>query len=165
MSRQIRFFLNWKEYFAAREFLRASRAPVATEKIGGGLLIAASALLYLFSDLNLAAFLALALGLISGFGVPAIRRRALKRKWEREPLYRTEHTLSFNEERIFLQMGHIESNLNWQYYRCVLESPDGFLLISGDDAFNFFPKRAFDGENAIREFRALATAKLPNRNL
>jgi len=164
MSGQIRFFLNWKEYFDAREFLRASRVPVTPEKGGGGLLIVAGALLYFFSDLHLAALGALALGLIISFGLPAIRRRASKRKWEREPLYQTEHTLSFSEEGIFLQMGHIESNLSWQYYRSVLESPDGFLLISCDEAFNFFPKRAFDGENLINQFRTLATAKLPNRS-
>ena len=163
MSGQISFFLNWKEYFAAREFLRASRAPVAQEKIGGGLLMVASALLYLFSNSNLATVGALALGLIFIFGIPVIRRQALKRKWEREPLYQTEQTLSFSEEGIFLQMGNIESNLSWQYYRGVLESPDGFLLISCDDAFNFFPKRAFEGENSIKEFRTLATAKLSNR--
>src|SRR5262245_44318293 len=160
MSDQIRFFLNWKEYFDAREFLRASRVPIAPEKVGGGLLIAASAFLFFFSDLNLVALGALALGLIISFGIPVIRRHALKRKWEREPLYQTEQTLCFSEEGIFLQMGNIESNLSWQYYHGLLESPDGFLLLSCDEAFNFFPKRAFDGEILINEFRALALKKL-----
>jgi hypothetical protein len=160
MSGQIRFFLNWKEYSAAREYLRDSRAPVAPEKIVSGMLIAAGALFYVFSDLIMVAFGALALGLIITFGIPAIRRQALKRKWEREPLYRMEHMLSFSEEGLFIQMGPIESNLNWQYYRSALESPDGFLLISYDDAFNFLPKRAFEGEIAINEFRALAQKKL-----
>jgi hypothetical protein len=160
MSGQIRFFLDWKEYFAAREFLRASRTPVVPEKIGGGLLIAMGALLYFFSDLNLAAFGALALGLIFSFGIPAFRRQVAKRKWGREPLYRMEQALSFGEEGIILQMGPIESNLNWQYYRGALESPDGFLLISYNDAFNFLPKRAFDSEIVINEFRALTQKKL-----
>jgi hypothetical protein len=160
MSGQIRFFLNWKEYFAAREFLRAGRTPVVPEKIGGGLLIAMGALLFFFSGLNLVAFGALALGLIVSIGIPAFRRQASKRKWEREPLYHMEHTLSFGEEGIFLRMGPIESNLNWQYYRSALESPDGFLLISYNDAFNFLPKRAFDGEIVINEFRALTQKKL-----
>ena len=160
MSGQIRFFLDWREYFAAREFLRASRTPVIPEKIGGGLLIAIGALLYFFSGLNLAAFGALALGLIVSFGIPAFRRQASKRKWEREPLYGMEQALSFGEEGIFLQMGPIESNLNWQYYRGALESPDGFLLISYNDAFNYIPKRAFDGEIVINEFRALTQKKL-----
>jgi len=160
MSDQIRFFLNWKEYFAAREFLRASRNSFAQEKVGGVLLMVASALLYLFGYSNLVAFGALALGLIISFGIPVIRRQALKRKWEREPLYQTEQTLSFSEEGIFLQMGNIESNLSWHYYRGLLESPDGFLLLSCDEAFNFFPKRAFDGEIVINEFRALALKKL-----
>jgi len=164
MNNQIRFFLNWKEYFAASEFLRVSRDLIAPEKVVGGLLMLASALWSLFSDLNPASIGALALGLAIIFGVPAIRRWGAKRKWEREPLYHTEHALSFSEEGIFLQMGQIESNLNWQYYRSVLESPDGFLLISGADAFNFFPKRAFNGETVINQFRTLATAKLASRS-
>jgi hypothetical protein len=164
MNGQIRFFLTWQEYFDAREFLRASRTLIAPEKVIGGLLVVLSALWYFFSGLNPTAFGGLALGLAIIFGAPAIRRWLAKRKWEREPLYHTEHTLSFNEEGIFLQMGSIESNLNWQYYRSVLESPEGFLLISGEGAFNLFPKRAFDSEGMINEFRALALTKLSNRS-
>lgn len=160
MSGQIRFFLNWQEYFNAREFLRASRNLIAPEKVIGGLIALASALWYFLDDLNPAAFGGLALGLAIIFGVPAIRRWRAKHKWEREPLYHAEHTLSFNEEGVFLQMGSIESNLNWQYYRSVLESSDGFLLISGEDAFNFFPKRAFNDEKLINQFRAMAWKKL-----
>lgn len=160
MSDQIRFFLNWNEYFDAREFLRASRNLIAPEKVIGGLIAVSSALWYFFSDLNPAAFGGLALGLAIIFGVPAIRRWRAKRKWECEPLYHTEHALSFNEEGIQLQMGLIESNLNWQYYRSIVESPGGFLLVSGEDAFNFFPKRAFGDEKLINQFRALAWKKL-----
>lgn len=160
MSGQIRFFLNWQEYFSAREFLRASRNLIAPEKVVGGLIAVASALWYFLDDLNPATFGGLALGLAIIFGVPAIRRWRAKRKWEREPLYHAEHTLSFDEEGILLQMGSIESNLNWQYYQSVLESSDGFLLISGEDAFNFFPKRAFNDEKLINQFRAMAWKKL-----
>jgi hypothetical protein len=160
MSRPIRFFLTWQEYYAAQEFLRADRNLIAPEKVVGGLLMALSALGYFFSRLNPIAFGGLALGLAVMFGAPAIRLLALKRKWEREPLYHAEHTLAYGEEGVFLQMGHIESNLNWQYFRCVLESPDGFLLISGDDAVNFFPKRAFGGEPGVNQFRRLAQKKL-----
>jgi hypothetical protein len=160
MSHPIRFFLNWREYFVAQEFLRASRVPIAPEKVIGGLLIVSSALWFFLGGLNPGPFSGLALGLLILYGIPAIRLWASKRKWEREPLYHKEHTLSYSEEGVFLQMGQIESNLNWQYYRSVLESPDGFLLISGDDAFNFFPKRVFGGESAINQFRQLAQKKL-----
>jgi len=163
MSGQIHFFLNWNEYFDAREFLRASRNLIAPEKIIGGLIAVSSALWYFFSGLNPAAYGGLAIGLITIFGIPAIRRWRAKRKWECEPLYHTEHTLSFSEEGVQLQMGQIESSLNWQYYRSILESPDGFLLVSGEEAFNFFPKRAFGDELMIGEFRRLASSKLAKR--
>ncbi len=57
-------------------------------------------------------------------------------------------------------MGHVESNLDWKYYQRMIESPDGFLLIYGDDSFNLFPKRAFAGEEMDHEFRALARKNL-----
>ncbi len=164
MNHPIHFFLDWKEYFAAREFMRASRNLIAPEKVVGGLLMVSSALWYFFSDLNPLAFGGLATGLAIVFGMPAIRRWSSKRKWDREPLYHAEHKLLFNAEGIFLQMGNIESNLSWRYYRSVLESPDGFLLVAGDGAFNYFPKRVFGGESMINEFRELAAAKLSNRS-
>src|SRR5690348_4761365 len=98
MSNPIRFFLNWQEYFGAQEFLRASRLPVAPEKVIGGLLIVSSALWFFLGSLNPAAFSGLALGLFFIYGIPAIRLWASKRKWEREPLYHQEHTLSYSEE-------------------------------------------------------------------
>jgi hypothetical protein len=45
----------------------------------------------------------------------------------------------------------------------LLESPEGFLLIYGDDAFNLLPKRAFADDEMINQFRKLAAAKLSHR--
>jgi hypothetical protein len=60
-------------------------------------------------------------------------------------------------------MGHVESNLDWKYYQRMLESPDGFLLIYGDDTFNLLPKRAFANDEMINQFRTLAVSKLSHR--
>ena len=57
-------------------------------------------------------------------------------------------------------MGIIESNLDWKYYQRLIEKPDGFLLVYGNDSFNLLPKRAFADETLIQEFRALASKKL-----
>jgi len=160
MNLSIRFFLNWQDYFGAQEFFRDHRYSVAPEKIIGGVVMVASAVWFFLDDLNLAATSGLALGLIIIFGAPRARRWASKRKWRREPLYQTEHAVSFSDEGVHFLMGHVESNLDWLYYQRLVESPEGFLLIYGDDAFNFFPKRAFDGESRINEFRRLAQKKL-----
>jgi len=122
-----------------------------------------SALWFFLDKLNLLAIIGLASGMIIVFGLPLIRRWSWKRKWEREPLYRSEHEVSYGDEGIRYLMGHVESILDWKYYQRMLESPEGFLLIYGDNAFNFLPKRAFANDEKINQFRKLAAAKLSHR--
>jgi hypothetical protein len=156
----INFFLNWNEYHTAQKFFRRSRQGMAAEKVLGGLLMVASALWFCLNDLNLGAVAGLAAGLLVIFIPPVFRRWELKRKWEREPLYHTEHTVSFSEEGVHFLMGQIESKLDWGYYQRLVETPEGFLLVYGNEAFNYFPKRTFGNEQMINEFRALAQKKL-----
>lgn len=160
MTGTINFFLQWEEYFAAQEFFRRRQQPVAPEWSWGGLLIAAGLVLLFVEGLGVLAVSVLTIGLIAIFSAPWIRRSASKRKWRREPLYQTEHEVGFSPEGVYFRMGRIESNLDWQYYQHLLEKPDGFLLVYGNDSFNLLPKRAFTGETQIQEFRALATKKL-----
>ncbi|HKX32234.1 MAG TPA: YcxB family protein [Blastocatellia bacterium] len=156
----INFFLDWEEYLKAQEFFRQSRYSLAPEKMIGGGLLAASALWFFLNNLNLLAAIGLPLGLAIIFAPPLLRRFSLKRKWRREPLYHTEHTVSFSEEGVNFLMGRVESNLRWNYYQRMLESPEGFLLIYGNDSFNLFPKRAFPNQEALATFRDLAAKKL-----
>jgi YcxB-like protein len=160
MILNINFYLDWEEYFEAQEYFRRYRYNIAPEKVIGGVLMTLSALWFFLDDLSLFAIFGLVAGLIIILSAPHLRRWASKRKWNREPLYQTHHTVSFNEEGIYFLMGRIESNLDWRYYQWMLESADGFLLIYGNNSFNFFPKRAFPGEGMITEFRSLATSKL-----
>jgi YcxB-like protein len=160
MILNINFYLKWEEYFEAQEFFRRYRYNIAPEKVIGGVLMTLSALWFFLDDLSLFAIIGLVAGLIIILAAPHLRRWDSKRKWNREPLYQTQHTVSFNEEGIYFLMGRIESNLDWRYYQWMLESSDGFLLIYGNDSFNFFPKRAFAGEGTINEFRKLVTSKL-----
>ena len=156
----INFYLNWEEYFAAQEFFRRNQGAPAPELFRGGALIVLGLVLYLTGDLARMAGVLVLLGLLVISGAPVLRKWASRRKWDREPLFQTEHKISARDEGIHFQMGRIESNLVWQYYQRILESPDGFLLIYGDDAFNYLPKRAFANEEMINNFRALASKKL-----
>jgi len=163
MRSSINFFLSWKEYFSAHEYFRCDRYQFAPERVAGGVMMTISAFWFFLDDLDLRAVIGLAIGIIIVIGLPLIRRLSWKRKWEREPLYRSEHEVSYSEEGIRFLMGHVESNLDWKYYQRMLESPEGFLLIYGDDAFNLLPKRAFANDEMINQFRKLAAAKLSHR--
>ncbi len=165
MSVNINFFLDWNEYFAAQEFFRLSRYNIAPEKVIGGVLMTLSALWFFLDDLNLFAAIGFGAGMIMVFCAEPFRRWVSKRKWNREPLYRTEHTVSFSEEGVHFLMGQVESNLDWKYYQRMLESPEGFLLIYGNDSFNLFPKRAFPNPEMIDRFRSLAIEKLLKRTI
>jgi hypothetical protein len=156
----INFLLEWDEYFAAQEYFRRRRYNIAPEKVVGGVLMTLSALWFFLDDLNLFAGIGLAAGIIIVFGAETFRRLISKHRWKREPLYRTEHAVSFSEDGVHFVMGRVESNLDWKYYQRMLESPEGFLLIYGNDSFNLFPKRAFANDEMIDAFRALAGKKL-----
>jgi len=160
MTLSIDFYLNWDEYFEAQEFFRRYRYSIAPEKVIGGVMVTLSALWFFIDDLSLFAIIGLVAGLLLVLSASHLRRWASKRKWNREPLYQTKHKVSFNEDGVYFLMGQIESNLDWKYYQRMLESPEGFLLIYGNDSFNLFPKRAFRGEEMVSSFRSLATSRL-----
>jgi len=160
MSLEVRFHLDWDEYYEAKEFLLRDRYPLAPEKIVGGALLVASALWFFLDSLNLYAILGLAAGLLVLFSAPLIRRWNTRRKWKREPFYAIEHVVSVSEDGIEYLMGQTKSSLNWLYYQRMIESPDGFLLIYGNDSFNLLPKRAFQNEETIGTFREIASKKL-----
>lgn len=160
MTESIKFFLQWEEYYAAQEFFRRDRQSFAPEWLVGGLLaLAGAALLFVDGIGVFAAGVALA-GLAVIFFAPMARRWASNHKWQREPLYETEHEVELSEDGVYFRMGVIESNLDWNYYQHLMESPEGLLLVYGNDSFNFLPKRAFADEKQLNEFRALATSKL-----
>jgi hypothetical protein len=160
MAERINFFLQWEEYFAAQEFFRRSRQSVAPELLAGGALLLLGLLLLFVEGMNIVAILALALGLAVMILAPQVRRWSSKHKWQREPLYETEHEVSFSDDGVYFRMGVIESNLNWKYYQRVMESPNGLLMVYGNDSFNLLPKRAFADETLFNQFRSLATKNL-----
>jgi len=160
MAESINFYLQWEEYFAAQEFFRRSRQRLSASLVVGVLLIILGTILYFLGHLVFFAADVLIAGLILIFAAPLLRRWASKNKWQREPFYHSEHEVAFGDEGVYFRMGQTESNLDWKYYQDWMESPEGFLLVYGNDSFNLLPKRAFANEDQINEFRALAEKKL-----
>lgn len=160
MAESINFFLQWEEYFAAQEFFRRSRQSVAPEWLAGGALLLVGLAMLFVEGLSWLAAVVLVVGVVVILAAPLIRRWVSKRKWQREPLYETEHEVAFRDEGVYFRMGVIESNLDWKYYQRVMESPNGLLVVYGNDSFNFLPKRAFANEKLLDEYRLLATTKL-----
>lgn len=160
MAKSINFFLQWDEYFAAQEFFRRSRQAVAPEWLLSGVLFLVGLAMLFVEGMSLLAAVVLLVGAVVILTASSLRRWTSKRKWQREPLYETEHEVEFRDDGVYFRMGVIESNLDWKYYQRVMESPNGLLMVYGNYSFNFLPKRAFPNDQLLDEFRNLA-----NRNL
>ncbi len=160
MAERINFFLQWEEYFAAQEFFRRSRQTVAPEWRAGGAFLLIGLILLFVEGMSLFAVLALVIGVAVMILASQVRRWSSKHKWQREPLYETEHEVSFSDDGVYFRMGVIESNLDWKYYQRVMESPNGLLMVYGNDSFNLLPKRAFADETLFSQFRSLAIKNL-----
>ncbi|HZS06394.1 MAG TPA: YcxB family protein [Blastocatellia bacterium] len=160
MGIRTRFSITWEEYYAAWYFLRRSSSEYAPEKIAGATLMLAGITIWMLGGHAMFVIVGIVTGCAAIVSVPMLYRLGLKRRWAREPLHRTEHEIVFAEEGIHYLQGATESNLNWLYYQRMMESADGFLLICGEDVFSLIPKRAFESEQAVSDFRALAGKKL-----
>ena len=158
-SIDLNFFLQRDEYYAAMEFYRQQRTGLSTDKKVGGILILLGAASWIVLG-NLALSIAMFVtgGAVAMLSHP-LRARAFRTRWEREPLFRSEQTLSFDEQGIAFRMGQIESNLPWTYYESWLESTAGFLLVYGE-TFNYFPKRVFSDEATLKRFREMVAKKI-----
>src|SRR5262245_46947722 len=96
----INFFLKWEEYFAAQEFFHYSRAGLTPEYFRGGVLIVVGAFLFSIGNLTFIAVGSMILGLLIIFCAPLFRRWESRYKWNREPLYQTEHKVAASDEGI-----------------------------------------------------------------
>ncbi len=161
-SINLNFFLQRDEYYAAMEFHRRQRTGLSTDKKVGGILILLGAASWIVLG-NVALSIAL---FVTGIAVALLshplRARAFRTRWEREPLFRTEQTISFDEQGIYFCLGRVESNLPWAYYESWLESADGFLLVYGE-TFNYLPQRAFPDEAALKRFREMLGKKITRK--
>src|SRR5207244_8873723 len=100
MSVNVKFSINWKEYYRADRFLRRHDKGQTPDKFIG------VALMILGTALSMAGvswpypLLAVIIGLGLLFG-PSLRRRfEIKRRWAREPIYTVEHVASCSDQGI-----------------------------------------------------------------
>ena len=157
----LRFHLGWQEYFAAERLLLRHQHWLAPEQYLGLLLVVLGAMLRLIFGFHWY------FPVVTGGGLlllitPLWRRLGLKRRWQREPIQRAEHVVSFSPRGVHYVMGGVESNLIWMYFQHWLESANGFLLVSSQDVIYLIPKRAFADPAALDQFRTLLQSRLPS---
>ena len=66
----------------------------------------------------------------------------------------------FTQEWIYQKSEKFENKLRWKIYIKFLETKNLFVLYQVSNVFNIFPKRAFDSDEQIEEFRELLRTKI-----
>ncbi|MGG1516928.1 YcxB family protein [Paenibacillus oryzisoli] len=80
--------------------------------------------------------------------------------FRREPKYKEEYILTFNEDEILFSAGSLKSTIQWDYYKRIKETKDFIYLIYGTRSYSIIPKRAFQNNEEKNEFIKLITAKI-----
>jgi hypothetical protein len=71
--------------------------------------------------------------------------------------------ITFSDEGLESSNAMASSKVNWNFYKKVVETANDFVFYPQDNVFFPIPKRCFQGEEQIQEFRALLARHLEKR--
>jgi hypothetical protein len=98
--------------------------------------------------LIIAGIIGIIIRIIGYYVLPSIRYR-------REPKYKEEYLLEFDDEEIRFKTTSVESRLEWSIYNKVIETEKLYILVYSRDGFSIIPKRAFLSKSDELEFKNL----------
>ncbi|SFS77289.1 YcxB family protein [Paenibacillus sp. BC26] len=83
--------------------------------------------------------------------------------FKRQPKFKEEYVLSFNEENIIFNAGDINSTISWDFYKEIKESKEFIFLKYGKELHTIIPKRVFRNKEELNEFKTLIKSKINKR--
>lgn len=98
--------------------------------------------------LIIAGIVGIIIRILGYFVLPKIRYR-------KEPKYKEEYFLEFDDDGIKFKTESLESKLEWSLYNKVIETEKTYVLVHSRYNFSIIPKKAFLTENDKIEFKAL----------
>lgn len=69
-------------------------------------------------------------------------------------------TIEIDEDKLKIQTINCESSIRWQLYIKAIETKNIFMLYQAKALFNIIPKRAFNSDEELDEFRELVRTKI-----
>lgn len=87
-------------------------------------------------------------------------RFSVTHTWKSLPSLRDSMLVEVNEDEWFFHTLKIESRANWQTFTRFRETNNLFMLYQSKVCTNLVPKRAFETEEQMNEFRALLQRKI-----
>ena len=115
-----------------------------------------------FTDLNVyMPPVFIALGIFAIFDlIPSIRlwfKFRHNSEYYSEPVY-----IFFGDEEIRIQEHNVDIQYKWDFFKIAVEGNREFILVFGNTLYFPIPKRAFQNQNEIEEFRVFLQEKFPN---
>lgn len=90
----------------------------------------------------------------------SLRNYFFSRTWKGFHNFHHPITIEVDEEQLKLQTINCESTIRWQLYIKAIETKNLFMIYQVKELFNIIPKRAFNSDEQIDEFRDLLQTKI-----
>ncbi len=69
--------------------------------------------------------------------------------------FKQQYYLEFKDNKIFFRTDDISSELEWNFYEALWENDDFFYIIHSKEMYTLIPKRVFNNEKEMIEFKEL----------
>ncbi|VEH40718.1 Uncharacterised protein [Fusobacterium varium] len=69
--------------------------------------------------------------------------------------FKQQYYLEFKDNKIFFRTDDISSELEWNFYEALWENDDFFYIIHSKEMYTLIPKRVFNNEMEMIEFKEL----------
>jgi hypothetical protein len=80
--------------------------------------------------------------------------------FRREPKYKEEYELIFNEDEILFTAGGLNSTIQWDFYKSIKETKDFIYLMYAKNGYSIIPKRTFNNNEERDRFLKLIRSKI-----
>ena len=160
---EVRFQYTEKEYIqASRQYMFMSKLLKKSDIILPFVFLPLSVLYMFLADFNVwsiiicvSAWLYLVVIGASYYLIPKVT-------YKQNAKFREEYYLAFSGEGIRFQTNTINSDLQWDVYKDMLENEEYFYLCQNKQMYSVIPKSAFQDESQVQQFKELVLGKVKN---
>ena len=110
--------------------------------------------------LGAAAFFSLAINYFNPYFSSTLKKYQFSRSWKWLSNLHHPITIDVNEESLKITGINFENRMQWQLYIQAIETKNLFMLYQTKRIFNIIPKRTFNSNKQIEEFRELLCTKI-----
>ena len=158
---EVRFQYTEKEYIqASRQYMFMSKLLKKSDIILPIVLLPTSVLYMFLTEFDVLSIVLCVCAVVYLMIIATLYYLIPKVSYKQNAKYQEEYYLSFSEEGIKFRTNTINSDLQWEVYKKLLENEEYFYLCQNKQIYSVIPKRAFQGEETMLQFKELALEKV-----